>query len=128
MSPRWLPLLLLTAVVGCGESWPTVPLSGTVTVDGKPVERGHISFAPLEKDMGPDASAPIVNGRYELRAPKGKVRVFLQGTRETGRMITQFGKEEPEVVSVIPERYAAGIEIDTNDGSPSFALSSDPSG
>jgi hypothetical protein len=129
MFVRLLSLAIIVLMAGCsGDAFPTAPLKGTVTVDGQPVERGNISFAPLAANMGPDVSVPITAGRYEAQVPQGKVRVFLQGTRETGKMIEMFGKQEPEVVSVIPRKYSPGIELDTSklSGEHNFELTSSP--
>ena len=72
----------LAAVVvwgaGCGRSGPTVArgtVSGTVTVDGKPVPHGSISFYP-DKDAGvkgPMAGATIKDGKYTTASGKGPV-------------------------------------------------------
>ncbi|MFO0899630.1 MAG: hypothetical protein U0836_19555 [Pirellulales bacterium] len=57
-------LLALALCVGCGESLPTV--SGKVTIDGKPVPEGMISFQP--QPSGAIAVAPIrPDGSYEVK-------------------------------------------------------------
>ena len=115
MLKPFFPTAILVCVflAGCGGEGPsTVPLKGSVTVDGVPVERGNITFTPLGKNMDEEVSVPIAAGKYEARVPKGKVRVSLQGTKETGTMIEVFGKPEPEVVSVIPRHYSSGIELE----------------
>lgn len=46
---RFTLFLILGVVPGCGGKPATV--SGTVTLDGKPVERGTVAFTPVEKGM-----------------------------------------------------------------------------
>jgi hypothetical protein len=53
-----LYLLLLLAVVGCGPSGPArIPVKGTVkTVDGKLVDSGGLTFAPVTTDANAPSS------------------------------------------------------------------------
>lgn len=65
--------------LGCGgPSGPHVErgsVSGTVTVDGKPVPHGTISFVPDKSAgaKGPMAGATIVDGKYATPSGKGPV-------------------------------------------------------
>ena len=120
MAPRTtlalIGLLAVAGMAGCGgPGFPSARLEGTVTVDGQPVETGNISFTPTQADRGSGATATISGGRYVAEGvPQGKVRVYFDATRETGRTIEQFGKPYPETVNVIPEKYRAGMEIDVS--------------
>jgi len=60
MSRRWVPFvsLALASLAGCGSSNEIsglVPVGGTVTMDGKPLEGATISFVPEPKN---DPSTP----------------------------------------------------------------------
>ena len=57
----------ITGFVGCGESkWPkTYKSSGTVTLDGTPVERATITFYPLDGQKPANATADAY-GAFEL--------------------------------------------------------------
>ena len=62
-------LLCLAGVIaitarGCGTSAPTV--TGTVTVDGHPLENGSITFFPIEKTPGGTSGAAINQGKFEV--------------------------------------------------------------
>jgi hypothetical protein len=68
----WLPLAILgafalTSVVGCGVK--RVPVSGTVTLDGQPLDGGFLQFTP-DTAKGNTAQivciSPIKEGRYNL--------------------------------------------------------------
>jgi hypothetical protein len=66
--------LLLTAAVGCGSGKGTV--SGKVTLDGKPLPAGQISFVGAH---GQTATADIKDGQYTVsNVPTGDVKVTVQ--------------------------------------------------
>ena len=84
-----------------------------MTLDGKPIAEGTISFLPQGSGQASPASAEIADGRYEARAvPLGKVLVQITATQQTGRMITGSGEPVPEILSIIPRKYAEGISIE----------------
>ena len=60
-------VLSVTALIGCGQSGPAVhPVSGTVTVGGKPVQNVQVTFMPTEPSR-PIASGNVdADGRYVL--------------------------------------------------------------
>lgn len=74
--------LLLVAMAGCGGSNPLgrQAVSGTVTLDGAPLDSGSIEFTPLE-GSGIASGAVIAAGKYEIPAesglPPGKYRVSI---------------------------------------------------
>jgi hypothetical protein len=39
--------MVLITISGCGSGYSTAPVSGTVTVDGTPVNGGDVTFAPM---------------------------------------------------------------------------------
>ena len=66
--------------MGCSGK-PTVPratLTGTVKVDGQPVDAGTIQFVPGSAGNGAGVSAEIVAGNYTVaNEPIGKVHVVI---------------------------------------------------
>jgi hypothetical protein len=61
-------LPVVAAILGCGDSSGLAkryPVSGTVTYQGKPLERGTISFVPAD-GKGRAAGGTITEGRYSL--------------------------------------------------------------
>jgi hypothetical protein len=78
MSLRPVCVLVLGCATGlfagCGSGLATV--SGEVSVDGKAVEKGVISYVPAD-GPGEPATANIENGRYELRTSPGNKRVQI---------------------------------------------------
>ena len=65
----------LTGLLGCGGQGSTV--SGTVTYNGKPVEKGNISFAPAD-GKGTPVGGEIKGGRYSVsNVTPGKCKVLV---------------------------------------------------
>jgi hypothetical protein len=61
-----IPVVLV--IIGCGDNSDLpqrYPVSGTVTYNGKPLEKGTISFAPTDPN-GRGAGGMIADGRYSL--------------------------------------------------------------
>ena len=62
---RFLTVVLLVTVWGCGRT-PTAHVTGTVTLDGKPLPTGTVTFYPMT--AGRPAYGEInAIGRYEMR-------------------------------------------------------------
>jgi hypothetical protein len=61
----WLLTVAASGVLGCADSLPQpVPVEGTVTLDGKPLESGTIRFVP---ELGRPASSKILeDGSFDL--------------------------------------------------------------
>src|SRR5262249_10858789 len=77
-----LPLFAfcLPLAMGCGGSEAKVTMSGTVTVNGQPLENGRISFTPEESKSQP-AGDKVTKGHYEVAGVvvgKNRVRVVPQ--------------------------------------------------
>jgi hypothetical protein len=122
----WLALLAgVVLCAGCGpaaNSHPTAKLAGHVTIDGQQIDVGQIQFMPLGKGPGSGqlAEGTIAQGSYSAdRVPTGKVRVIFAALRKTGKMIHEGDYVFPEEVSMIPEKYQQGIEIDVSGDNPS---------
>ena len=82
---------------GCGGG-PTGPVfvavSGNVSVDGQPVEKGAITF--VSKDESRTAAAPIQNGTYQIPASEGRIpgsqKVSVFAYRKTGKKRKDGGR------------------------------------
>ena len=75
LKTKFLAIVLITiALSGCGSKYPSV--SGTVTVDGKPISKIEVVFAPKPKAdsaiAGPVSSAITdSSGRFTLKTRDG---------------------------------------------------------
>ncbi len=75
--------LVLPLLVGCGGSG-LVEITGAVTYDGQPVQKGTISFLPQDGN-GPTAAAIIVEGKYTVKVALGAKWVKIEGYKIIGR-------------------------------------------
>lgn len=107
--------LLLVLAIGCGGSDGRLEVSGSVKVDGQPLESGSISFIPAAGTRGPSAGAEIKQGRYSIAAEggpvPGKYRVEIKGMRKTGRRIKDGFPHPPddmvdEIEQFLPPKYS----------------------
>jgi hypothetical protein len=85
-------LLAFSLLSGCGSNNPLgrQAVSGKVNLGGKPLERGTISFEPLDQEGGVASGGLIENGRYEIPELKGlppgsyRVRIFAGAPNPPG--------------------------------------------
>jgi hypothetical protein len=139
---RGLPLLIVSAAVvagGCGPGRPTtVPIRGSVTLDGKPVAQATVLFVPIAGGV-PARGATGVDGGFTLTtfaegdgALAGKHRVSVSKMRVTGVEATEDGmlpatvSGEVRTIWVTPQKYAdattSGLEVDVTRGMAPVAL------
>jgi len=81
---------------GCAEEGPPrAAVTGTVTVDDEPLQKGSIRFIPTDETKGPEAGAKIENGFYELSEEDGPVvgtvRVEIRDVTDPG-----YDLDDPE--------------------------------
>jgi hypothetical protein len=61
--------LLVTVMLGCGSGAPkvnTVPVSGTVTLDGKPLKQAVVKFYDVTGKNNPSSGTTDDNGKFSL--------------------------------------------------------------
>lgn len=133
---RWLLLLMFLMAVGCGPDGPERgSVSGTVSLDGKSVKEGSITFIPTDGTTGPTAGGTIADGAFSI--PKslgplvGKNKVELRAWRLTGRQIPNPmspGSMMDEKVEAFPPQYndesTYVIEINSGHNTLDFDLKS----
>jgi hypothetical protein len=114
MTKSMAVAIVLMAIVGCGGPVHE-GVEGNVTLDGKPVDGGTISFIPTDGRSASGAWGDITAGKYSLPAGHGPVagsyRVEIRWMRATGRMVSGFGTQAPELANVIPGRYNQTSEL-----------------
>ena len=105
--------LLAISLTGCGESGPaTYPVSGTVTLDGQPLENGRIVFRDTERKIS-SAGGPITNGEFSFRSQPATMRVEINARREIpGKFVSPApGEKVPLTEETIPARYNKKSEM-----------------
>jgi hypothetical protein len=107
-------LLLLGAVcLGCSDD-KTTRLSGTITLDGTPLEKGKIRFDPVDGNA-PTAETLVADGKYSVITRPGKKNVIINGMKKVGER--RYHEEDPTspIVDVneetVPARYNTASEL-----------------
>ena len=119
---RWnrvAAMLGLWGLAGCGGADPNgrLPVTGTVTLDGKPLPDGSLTLVPTGD--GPAVGATIDRGSFTIARgegpPPGAYRVEILSIRATGRTIPDpEGPRGPTVAerkNVIPDRYGSRSDL-----------------
>jgi hypothetical protein len=118
----WMVALacFIASAWGCSGGDGRLAVSGTVTVDGKPLEAGAISFAPEPGSDANTAGGVVKQGKFDLPSSAGlkpgKYRVNVTAMRKTGRVV-----QDP-MAGAIPEQ----VPIEFNEtGSLSAVVQAD---
>ncbi|MBA2114811.1 hypothetical protein [Bremerella alba] len=108
--------LLMAMAVGCTaakeEGVARHELSGSVTLDGKPLAEGRISFdSPEDASQGiPPTSGEIKDGKYSVKTTTGTKTVRISHRVESGRdEITK----EPIMTESIPAKFNKKSDLTT---------------
>jgi hypothetical protein len=97
-----------------------VPVTGTISYNGEPVDNGTVSFIAGDATGGEafGSGGDIVNGKYSIaaeRGPKpGKYRVEIYWNKKTGRMVPAPGDpgvQMPETQQILPPRFNRQSEL-----------------
>src|SRR5262249_34033973 len=118
LLPRYCGLLGITALLvavplGCEatveENRPREAVSGTVTFDGQPLQKGTIQFQPASQDEGVAAGGMIDGGRFDIPKQEGpvpgKYKVSVNAQEESGTTLPPG--ELPGSLQVPKKRPAA---------------------
>ncbi|TWT31677.1 hypothetical protein [Blastopirellula retiformator] len=71
----------LMAMLGCGSNDGLIAISGEVTFEGAPIEKGSISVMPIDGHGSP-AGGEIKNGRYTVRTVPGEQTVLIYAQQQ----------------------------------------------
>src|SRR5262245_61161133 len=100
------PVFFVVGLQGCGSSESEIerfPVTGTVTLDGAPLENGTIRLLDLN---GGGDGGEIKNGNFSMQATAGAKRVEIQATRESEKEVEgKEGSGITQVESVVPSQY-----------------------
>ena len=136
-SPFVICLAFLAIAAGCGKKGTNQgAISGTVKLDGKPVEQGSILFTPVDGTKGAVTGGQIEKGLYQLSIAAGAAvgwnRVEIRAMRKTGKMVprpfAQHGEMVEEQVEAIPPRFNSEstlkVEVKSGENTEDFEVSS----
>ena len=120
-----LGIMSLSVALGCSGSNYQAEVSGTVTLDGKPIGPGVVIFAPAGGETNPARGAIQPNGSYFLKTsrdvglPPGKYQVSLQIV-ELPTNLAPGERDMSPTKSLIPEKYTdtttSGLEFEVTPG------------
>jgi hypothetical protein len=104
-----LVVLGIISLQGCSQSAgpDTYPVTGSVTMGGKPIEKGSIVFDPAD-GQGTSAMGGIENGQFTAEVPPGEKILRVNAVRTTDQK-DQYGAVISE--SYIPAKYNLESQI-----------------
>jgi hypothetical protein len=121
-APLLLVVVLCFAPVGCGSGM--VQVKGQVTVNGKPLPLGRVSFQPVDLKQGRPAMANVdVDGRFTASTFKvgdglvpGEYRIAIQGPR--GGLPGEGGSNFVKVPARYEDAATSGFTVTVKEGDP----------
>ncbi|MCI0462189.1 MAG: hypothetical protein L0Z62_34995 [Gemmataceae bacterium] len=102
---------VLCSLTGCSKSEePPVTVSGTVNLDGKPLDDGSVTLFG-EGGAVPEGPFPVKGGKFEGQAKPGKKKVSIHAYRPGEK--TKMGDEWIEAgnVNYLPDRFNTNSKI-----------------
>ncbi len=119
-----LLLVCFVSASGCrksGSGKPTARLQGKVTIAGEAPPgdaEASLTFKPMVRGQANTTTCNIVDGSYDAKdVPVGKVKVYFNIQRPTGRMISEGGgRPFPEFRNLVPPQLGTGMEIEVVGG------------
>jgi hypothetical protein len=129
-APIWI-LTIAAIISGCNRGPAMTTVVGTVTVDGKPLEKGSIAFEPAD-GQGPTTGATIEGGRYTAQTLPGQKKVRITGFEIVGKRPAYPGRPDSPmrdiVKDVVPEKYNNNsdltLTVESSDTTGDFDLKS----
>ncbi len=107
-------LLLAAAPLCCGCGANLTAVTGNVSLGGKPLEMGTISFFPAD-GHGTTATAKIRGGAFAANVPPGRYKVQILGFRKTGERHAVPSNSDSPIVDIlepiVPARYNAATTL-----------------
>jgi hypothetical protein len=117
-----LALLVSAAIclcTGCSQGPATGLVTGEVTLDGKPLEKGHLEFTPVD-GQGQTGGMQIAGGKFSGPIPVAKMRVKIHAPRVIKGAYQAYpgAPLEDDVVEALPARYheKSNITLDVKRG------------
>lgn len=124
----WLALL---GLAGCGDGRMS-QVTGMVKLDGKPLEKGQITFYPAD-GQAQVTGGPLQEGRYSVRVPVGTMKVVISAPKVVGEKAIYPGQKDspkmPITNEALPARYndqsELRLEVKSGTNEKDFELQSD---
>jgi hypothetical protein len=114
-------LCTLALLPGCSsrpyEGKQRIPLKGKVTVDGRPMDAGTISFVPDNVEANRPSGGVILDGQYDVPEPmganEGSYRVEIHWQKPTGKKSKAIDSDEliEQRREGLPDKYHKNTEL-----------------
>ena len=100
-------VVMVMSFAGCGKTGSKIaPVTGRITLDGKPLEKADILFQP-DGSKPPSSGRTIADGRYELAYKRG----VMGGTVGPNTVRITISSDVVENPPNIPARYNSESEL-----------------
>ncbi len=124
---RFKPTLALLTLVGLGyliydyavgRMDPSQPLSGTISIHGKPMAKGIVRFISIDPDQPTSYGSYVKDGRYQVPAEYGitparyQVEFSSIGPEDLQRLLAAGRDGEPiDIKEEVPARFNTNSEV-----------------
>jgi hypothetical protein len=106
------------AIAGCGSSATIAPVSGVVTIDGKPLANAHVAFQPEATSGATTAGAGSygitdASGKYELKTFDTDKRGAVVGSHRVEINLKVAADDGPQIrrPKMLPPKYNLQSEL-----------------
>lgn len=103
-----MALVVVLGLSSCNGGPALADVKGKVTLDGKPLTDGTMSFFPADGNA-PTSGCEIKNGVYTARVPLGTMQVRINAPRVTGEKLLYAdnpnGPKQQVKEESLPKRY-----------------------
>lgn len=98
---------------GCGDpagGVVTVPIAGTVTMEGEPLESGSLTLSPAD-GQGATAGAVIQKGKFSAKVPPGSKLVQISSSKVVGQQKALDDPNDHRMIDIVEDRVAPEFNI-----------------
>jgi len=110
----WAVAAVATGLLGfgCSQGPATGTITGEITLDGKPLPKGHLEFTPID-GQGQTGGIMIEDGKFSGQVPVAKMRVQIHGQKVVKGAYQAYpgAPLEDGVVELLPARYHEKSDI-----------------
>lgn len=127
-------VLCVAATIGCGP--PKTVVTGTVTLNGEPIERASVEFFPRDGKGRTAGGFTDPVGRYRVEVSPGEMRAtvsLIKVVRQDRRQVSEENPDGNVMEEIIPPQFSDRKEteltvtpIEGTTTTADFTLSSDP--
>ena len=111
-------VLLLAGIAGCGDTKTIAAISGSVSLDGSPLDNGAISFYPVAggSEMATQSAGATIgpDGRYQTEIAPGRYRVEITSSKVIGQRKVYEDMADSPMEDILEEVVPAWYNTKSN--------------